>query len=85
MGADPANATLDRAQPRSFGEHDAPELQDYDPWAGDVMILAGLAPGDRPWLWLACRKCQWFIGFSPQYEPSALAGIASRHECADPS
>jgi hypothetical protein len=70
MGADKANAATG-----SYGE------RPWQPWAASVMILAGLADDGRPWLWLACCGCGWFVGLAGQYEPQALADDAGRHAC----
>ena len=56
----------------------------WEPWAGKVMVLAGLGAGfdgSGPWLWLACRDCGWYLGFSPQHDLASLAEAGKRHDC----
>jgi len=50
----------------------------HEPWSASVMILAGVVEG-HAWLWLGCRDCGWFLGFSAQYDPDALAAAAAMH------
>jgi hypothetical protein len=68
MGAAPANADTSSTNGAA-----------YEPWSAPVMILAGAAPDGRPWLWLACRGCGWFLGFAEQYVPAELAKAAADH------
>lgn len=78
MGADPANASTADPVPPEWMTSD-PAVQPYQPWAADVMLLAGVAEG-RPWLYLACRACGWFAGFASQHVPADLARYAAEHE-----
>jgi hypothetical protein len=67
-GADAANATRD-------GHGGEP----WSPWSAQVMILAGFGADGAPWLWLGCRNCGWFLGYSPQIDPDHLAAQAKTH------
>jgi hypothetical protein len=80
MGADPANAATTPAAPEPGESAPRP----YQAWASPVMVLAGSAADGRPWLWLACRACGWFLGFAAQHDPQALADVAHAHagDCA---
>jgi hypothetical protein len=75
MGADPVNADVRLAAPMA----DVADVQPYQPWASPVMVLAGLSADGRPWLWLACGACGWFLGFATQHDPQALADAARAH------
>ena len=72
MDADPANATGTAG------------TKPYEPWSEKIMAVTGHGAG-HGWLFLCCRDCGWYLGYSPQYGLKALAAAGEAHadECVE--
>jgi hypothetical protein len=60
--------------------HFVPADTPSGPWSEKVMVIAGHSFSSGPWLWLCCRDCGWYLGYSSQYGIEALAAAAKAHE-----
>jgi hypothetical protein len=82
-----ANITRMTYACRENATRDGHSGEPWSPWSAQVMILAGLGYDGRPWLWLGCRNCGWFLGYSSQIDPDYLTGQAKAHRehCPEPT